>query len=129
MAEEKSRDNLKADDKNKSPVAGYIFTGLMIALCVATVVLEMIEISYTQNALHNRLLNASAPLLTGFLAVFILARQLGFKLFHKPEKLLYLLPCLAVAVNNFQFCSFFAGNMKLQDGVDTHGSNRTFHDT
>ncbi len=91
---------------------------LMIMLCILMIALDSEDIAYTSNPIYNRLLNSSIPLLVGSLAILILVHVLKLKLFGKPEKLLFVLPCLAVAVNNFQFCSFFAGNMHLQKGVD-----------
>ncbi len=39
--------------------------------------------------------------------------RLGIRLFGKPQNCLYLLPCLLVALNNFQWCAYFGGKMQL----------------
>lgn len=90
----------------------------MAILCVATVLLDFWEITYTPIPLYNRLISATLPLVAGFGAVAILAYRCGVKIFSRPERLWYLLPCLFIAVNNFPFISCFSGNMHLQDGVD-----------
>lgn len=103
---------------DRKRIISVFSTALMLALCVLTVLLEMLDLNYSRNVIHNRLLKSSIPLVPGVVAVWILVKKLGFRLFGKAENLLYLLPCLCVAINNFQFCSFFAGNMRLQEGVD-----------
>lgn len=39
--------------------------------------------------------------------------RLNVRLFGKPQKWLYLVPCLIVAIDNFQFSAYFHGEMTL----------------
>jgi membrane protease YdiL (CAAX protease family) len=81
-------------------------------------VLEFAGVTYSQNSLHDRLIRAVVSLGVGFIAVCVIAKWCGVKFFNKPEQLWYMIPCLLVAVNNFQFISFFNGNMSFRAGVD-----------
>lgn len=56
----------------------------------------------------------------GCIAVILLMRRLKLKLFGTPKEWLYLIPCLIVAIDNFQWSSFLNGNMELihNEGID-----------
>ncbi len=40
-------------------------------------------------------------------------RRLNIRLLGKPQNLLYLFPCIIVAIDNFQFYAYFSGKMQL----------------
>ncbi len=44
--------------------------------------------------------------------------RFGIRLFGKPKKVLYLIPCLLIAIDNFQWSAFLQGKMEL---VRTNG--------
>ncbi len=50
----------------------------------------------------------------------LLARLRMWKIFGRVEQWLFVLPCIGIALNNFQWVSFFQGKMRLvtQDGMD-----------
>lgn len=51
----------------------------------------------------------------GGTAAVLILKKIGSGLFQKPTKLLFLLPALIIAVDNFQFASYFAGKMQITD--------------
>ncbi len=85
----------------------------ILVLCTATLILDFISIPYLEDEIRNTFLNHIAQQTLGAVAVFLLMRRLGLKLFGKPQKLLYLIPCIIVAVDNFQFYAYFSGKMQL----------------
>lgn len=89
------------------------FTALIIALCLIMAVLEAVEIRYTADKVKNKLIGDTLPLVLGAVAVVVLMIRGGSGLFQKPQKLLFLLPCMLVAVNNFPYASHFSGKSEL----------------
>lgn len=47
------------------------------------------------------------------MAAIMVMLRLNIRLFNKPQYLLYMIPCLIIAVDNFQFSSYFNGNLRL----------------
>ena len=86
-------------------------------LCTAAVVLEFIKIPYLNDSLRNALLSKFIQQLCGAGAAILIMSRLNMKLFSRPQKCLFLIPCLIIAIDNFQFYSFFHGKMEL---VNTH---------
>lgn len=86
---------------------------LIVVLCAAMAVLELLDIDYARDGVKNGLIGDTVPLLLGSIAVVALMLRGGTGLFKKPRKLLFLLPCMLVAVNNFPYASHFAGKSTL----------------
>lgn len=86
---------------------------VIILLCVAVAVLEFVPVTYVQDEVRNGLLSDSVPLLVGSVAVIWLMIRGKSGLFGKPVKLLWFLPCLIIAVDNFPFYSYFTGKSQL----------------
>ena len=82
-------------------------------LCLASIVLEFVNIPYLKDGLQNALLSKVVQQLCGGVAAILLMLRLKIKLFSRPQKLLFLIPCFIIAIDNFQFWSFFSGNMRL----------------
>ena len=82
-------------------------------LSLASVVLEFIPISYLKDGLKNALLSKLIQQLCGGGAAILIMLRLKIKLFGRPQNLLFLIPCFIIAIDNFQFYSFFSGNMQL----------------
>ena len=76
---------------------------VIILLCAAMAVLDFLPVTYTDNELHNGLLSDILPLLLGSVAVIWLMIRGKTGLFGKPVKLLWFLPCLVIAIDNFPF--------------------------
>lgn len=80
---------------------------------VCAAVLDFIKITYSRNPLHNRLIARIIQQSCGALAGTLILRRLNIRLFKKPQNCLYLIPCIIIAVDNFQFSAFFSGKMQL----------------
>ena len=96
--------------QNAKKTAVYV---VIIAFFILTAIFESVKIEYSADPVYNRFLSEIVPLIFGSIAVFIVLSLYGVKIFSRPRNLLYLLPCLVVAVNNFPFFSYFNGNMQL----------------
>ena len=89
---------------------------IILLCCALAVVLEMVQINYANDEVVQRFLSDIAPLLVGSVAVVLLIKRSGAKLFGSAENLLYLIPCLIIAIDNFPFYSYFQGNMQIIHG-------------
>ena len=67
---------------------------IIVLLCAAMAVLDFLPVTYTKNEVNNRLLSNTVPLMIGSVAVVWLMIRGKTKLFGKPTKLLFLIPCL-----------------------------------
>lgn len=88
----------------------------IISICllfIVTIVLDFIKVEYTADYLRNSLLSKIVQQTFGTIAAVLLLRRFNLKLFGKPTNLLYLIPCFIVAIDNFQFGSFFNGRLTL----------------
>jgi putative membrane protein len=102
--------------KNKGEIVRIT---IIVLLCAAMAVLDFLPVTYTKNEVNNRLLSDTVPLMVGSVAVVWLMIRGKTKLFGKPTKLLFLIPCLLIAVDNFPFHAYFAGKGEiLHTGLD-----------
>lgn len=85
----------------------------ILILCAATLILDFVSIPYLKNEVRNAFLNNITQQACGATAVLLLIHRLELKLFGRPQALLYLIPCLIVAIDNFQFYAYFSGKMQL----------------
>ncbi len=86
----------------------------IIALfCVAYILLEFVKIPYSKDEFYNRCIGDIIKLACGSISAGLLLRLLGGRIFRKIHNWLYLLPCLLVAINNFQFIAYFNGKMQF----------------
>ena len=102
---------------SKQQIKNIIEIIAIITLCIASIVLDFVKIPYLKDSLRNRLLSKIIQQLCGGAGAILIMRRLNIKLFSLPQKWLFLIPCLIIAIDNFQFYSFFSGNMRL---VNTH---------
>jgi len=86
---------------------------IVFALCGAILVLSFVPITYTQNEARNKWIGSIVQQSIGFVAVALLAKGLGIRLFGKISGWIYILPCLIVAIDNFQFYAYFQGKMQF----------------
>ena len=82
-------------------------------LCIATILLDVLSIKYVSDEFMNRMIGKTIQQSCGIGAAVLLMIKTDIKLFAKPQNLLYLIPCLIIAVDNFPFWSYFSGNMHL----------------
>lgn len=94
-------------------VKDYIEIIAIVLLCGASVALDFLHIPYLKDELQNALLSKIVQQLCGGFAAILIMLRIKIKLFARPQKLLYLIPCFIIAIDNFQFCSFFSGKMQL----------------
>ena len=81
--------------------------------CILAVVLDFIKIPYLSNELQNSLLSKIVQQACGSVAAILILARLNIRLFSRPNKWLYLIPCFIIAIDNFQFASYLNGNMQL----------------
>lgn len=86
---------------------------MICLLLIATIVLDFVKIEYLTDDLRNSLLSKIVQQTCGSTAAILLLKRFNLKLFGKPTNLLYLIPCFIVAIDNFQFSSFFNGKLTL----------------
>jgi len=89
-------------------------------LCLLTALSEFISFPIASNKVYNRLICNLLPPFFGGMAVILLCKLTGAKIFSKPQNLLYLLPCIVIAIDNFPFAAYFAGKMELVNTNLTH---------
>ncbi|MBQ8429810.1 MAG: CPBP family intramembrane metalloprotease [Clostridia bacterium] len=99
--------------KDRKRIYNYIEIAIIVVLCAVTVTLDFVKIEYVTDSLRNRLLSKVLQQGCGSIAGILLLRRLNVKVFGKPENWLYLIPCLIIAIDNFQFSSYFNGKIEL----------------
>ncbi len=86
---------------------------LIFALCGLTVGLDFIEIKFVQDGLRNAFISKIIQSTFGCIAAILILILLKIKLFQKPTNLLYMIPCLIIAIDNFPFSSYIQEKMLL----------------
>ena len=90
-----------------------ILTVAALIFIACTVLFEILPIRDTSDEKANGFIENILPLGFGCIAVACMLIKNGSKIWGKPQKLWYMLPCLLIAVDNFQFPAYFAGKMSL----------------
>lgn len=101
--------------QNKGEYKGLnkkLIIALIALLCVATVILDIIIVQNKEDFYLRIGLKTLQQLCGAAVGVYAL-QYLGVKLFRKTYNWLYLLPCLIIAIDNFQFGAFFNGRLQL----------------
>ncbi len=99
------------EKKGRKRYSDFIIIAAIVILCIATIVLEIASIKYISDDFRNRMINKTLQQSCGIGAALLLMIKTDIKLFGKPQNLLYLIPCLIIAIDNFPFWSYFSGNM------------------
>lgn len=86
---------------------------VIAALCAVTVLLDFLDIDFSSDPFHNKMIEKMIQQFSGGLAAILLMIRLKIRLFGRPKALLYLIPCLIIAIDNFQFSAYFNGKMTL----------------
>ena len=94
-------------------IYNYIEVAVIVILCTLTEILDFVKIEYLNDDLRNRLLSKIIQQACGSVAGILLLRRLNVKILGKPVNWLYLIPCLIIAIDNFQFSSYFNGEIEL----------------
>ena len=101
----------KTYDKNK--IKQRFVMCIVAVLCGIMAFTELAEISLLTDEKRNEWLVKILQQTCGSVAVILLLLSMRVKLFGKIDKWLYVIPCLVIAVNNFQWWAFFQGKMQL----------------
>lgn len=90
---------------------------LIFLCCLIMLLFEVIpnwkSLSITSDKVYNRLISQCIPMIAGGIAVTLISRGLGLRLFAKPYCLWALLPAVIIALDNFPWLAYFAGKMTL----------------
>lgn len=97
----------------KKELIDKIWGVAIIVSCVAMAILSFLDIRYVADEVKNRLIKSTVPQMIGIAAVIGMLVKGKTGLFKKPKKIWFVLPCLAVAINNFPFHSYFSGACEL----------------
>lgn len=102
-------DKFEQKQKNKN-----IFEiAIILIMCVTMLLFDAINVSFIKDVRRNSCLVGTMQQLCGSIAVILLMKRLKMHVFSKVENLLFLLPCLIIAIDNFPFYSYFSGNMQF----------------
>ena len=91
----------------------WVWMTIIVLLCLVSALLDFVEITYTKDVFRNRMISKILQQACGATAGICLVLHLKLKIFQKPQHLLYMIPCLIIAVDNFQFSAYFSGKMVL----------------
>ena len=100
-------------NKAKKDIRNIIEIAIILLFCGLTLALDYIKIDYVSHELRNKYVSKIIQQGCGGIAAIFLMLRLKIRLFGKPQHLLYLIPCLLIAIDNFQFSSYFNGHMQL----------------
>ena len=97
----------------RKDIRNIVEIALILLFCGLTLAFDYIKIDYVSHELRNKYLSKIIQQACGGVAAILLMRRLNIRLFGKPQHLLYLIPCLLIAIDNFQFSSYINGHMEL----------------
>jgi len=109
---------LQKKDKCKN-IQKFFLIVFIALLCVVTIVLDVL-LSVCVFGFYVRIALKTIQQLCGATVGIFLLHHLNIKLFKSAQNLVYLIPCLIIAIDNFQFSAFFSGKMQLirKDAID-----------
>ena len=102
------------NSKDKQSIGNIIVWSFIAFLGVILLVLTVFPVQYSVDELRNKWIETSVRQTIGALLVVLLLTFMKTRLFARPQQLLYAIPCLIIAVNNFPFISYFNGNMHFK---------------
>ena len=107
----KKRGKIVQHKENQKKIWNIAEIAIILVLCLITLLFDIKEItqgiSLSGSELRNKFLLKIIQQGCGAMAAILLMRRLNIKLFGKPQRILYLIPCLIIAIDNFQFHSYF----------------------
>lgn len=89
---------------------------VILLFCALTLLFDYIKINYVEHELRNKYISKIIQQGCGGMAAILLMYRLNIRLFGKPQNFLYMIPCLIIAIDNFQFSSYFNGRFELVHG-------------
>lgn len=109
-----------SQQKKQMSIRNVLEVSAIVILCILTIVLDFVQIPYLKDEFQNKMLSKIIQQTCGGVAAVLLMIRLKIRLFGMPQKWLFLIPCMIVAIDNFQFSAFFQGKMSL---VRTSGAD------
>jgi membrane protease YdiL (CAAX protease family) len=85
----------------------------IVILCIITVSFDFLDITFSSDEFRNKMLTKIIQQGAGAIAAILLMIRLKIRLFGKPVAWIYLLPCLIIAIDNFQFSAYFNDKIQL----------------
>ena len=101
----------KTHDKNR--IKQTITMLIVLVLCGIMAFFELGTVKLLTDDEQNKWLLKIIQQTCGSIAVLILLFAMRIRLFGKVQKWLYLLPCIIIAINNFQWWAFFKEEMQI----------------
>lgn len=112
------RGKIVQNKSKRSKIWNWIEITLIVVFCASAIVLDFVKITYVQDELRNAMISKIVQQGCGSVAGILLLHKLRIRLFGGPKNplnWLFLIPCLIVAIDNFQFSAFF--NRESLQGV------------
>ncbi len=100
--------------QNPSKRKEIIAIAFILLSCVLSGVFEFIPVALFEQEIYNKLFQNILSLTFATIAVLLLIRRCGYRIFSRPQKLFCLLPCLLIAIDNFPFAAYFKGKLELK---------------
>ena len=90
-----------------------IDTTIIAIFCVLFAVFQFFDIKFTSDIVRSAWIKHILSNSSATVVVIILMKRLQIKAFQRPNRLVYFLPCIAMALVNLPFISYFNGNMSI----------------
>ena len=102
-----------SNKSTQKDIRNILEIAIILLFCGLTLAFDYIRIDFVAHELRNQYLSKIIQQSCGGIGAILLMKRLGIRLFSKPQHLLYMIPCLLIAIDNFQFSSYFNGHMQL----------------
>lgn len=102
-----------ANKTTQKDIRNILEIAIILLFCGLTLAFDYIKIDFVAHELRNKYLSKIIQQSCGGIGAILLMKRLGIRLFSKPQHLLYMIPCLLIAIDNFQFSAYFNGHMQL----------------
>ena len=86
---------------------------LIAFFCILTVLLDFLDVTLLKDEFRNKMIRRIIQQGSGAITAILLMIRLKIRLFGKPQALICLIPCLIIAIDNFQFSAYFNDKMSL----------------
>lgn len=113
MGKRKGLDKFVGKKFDRKKIRNIVEISLILLFCLLTLAFDYIKINYVSHDLRNKYISKIIQQTCGAVAAILLMKRQGISLFGKPQHLLYMIPCLLIALDNFQFYAYFSGKMEL----------------
>ncbi len=101
------------EERKRKRILKGVEIALIALFCALVLLLDFVEIPFSSDEFRRRTLTAIVRQGVGSGIATWCVLRLKIRLFGRVENWLYLLPCLLVAVDNFQWYAYFSGKMQL----------------